>query len=193
MLALAGQSPFASLLRFSQARREVPFVFSLGGELPILEGYIDLLQGEADGAGLIVDYKTNRLDAVEDLEDYTEQEYGLQRLVYALAALAAGYSEVEVAFWYLRTAGGSGNRRVRRVRHRPAEGRALTPRECRLERRLSGHRRAERAALRGLPWTRRAVPRRSRAGARHLATGRPPFRGRAALILFPDSLTCPPD
>jgi ATP-dependent helicase/nuclease subunit A len=36
-----------------------------------------------------------------DLEQLTERHYGIQRAVYALAALRAGALEVEVVHWYL--------------------------------------------------------------------------------------------
>jgi len=102
MLGAAAASPFAARIDFARARREVPFVFSVGDELPILEGFIDVLVAGPEGSALVVDYKTNRLDEETDLELYTQRTYGLQRLVYALAALRDGASEVEVAFWYLQ-------------------------------------------------------------------------------------------
>jgi hypothetical protein len=49
---------------------------------------------------LVIDYKTNRLDGAEPA-DLVEAEYGLQRLVYALAALRAGAERVEVSFVFL--------------------------------------------------------------------------------------------
>jgi hypothetical protein len=47
-----------------------------------------------------VDYKTNRL---EDLtpEEALEDDYALQRLVYALASFRGGADEVEVAYVFL--------------------------------------------------------------------------------------------
>ncbi|HEU5405014.1 MAG TPA: PD-(D/E)XK nuclease family protein, partial [Gaiellaceae bacterium] len=54
----------------------------------------------ADGRALVVDYKTNLLgDAAP--EEIVEQDYRLQRLVYALACFRAGADEVEVVYHFL--------------------------------------------------------------------------------------------
>jgi hypothetical protein len=55
---------------------------------------------EADGKALVVDYKTNVLEDTSPAE-VVEREYRLQRLVYALACLRAGASEVEVVYQFL--------------------------------------------------------------------------------------------
>jgi hypothetical protein len=55
---------------------------------------------EADGKALVVDYKTNVLEDASPAE-VVEREYRLQRLVYALACLRAGASEVEVVYQFL--------------------------------------------------------------------------------------------
>jgi ATP-dependent helicase/nuclease subunit A len=78
-------------------RTEVGFTFERDGVL--VHGYLDLLRLEG-GRGLIVDYKTNRLDETTPAES-VESEYRLQRLVYALAAFGAGADEVEVAYVFL--------------------------------------------------------------------------------------------
>jgi hypothetical protein len=53
-----------------------------------------------DGRALVVDYKTNLLgDAAP--EEIVEQDYRLQRLVYALACFRAGADEVEVVYHFL--------------------------------------------------------------------------------------------
>lgn len=84
-----------------RARREHPFTFSLGTEQPLVTGVLDLLVHEPDGSALIVDYKSDRLAAGEDLEALVQREYGLQRLLYALAAIQAGAERVHVAHWFL--------------------------------------------------------------------------------------------
>jgi ATP-dependent helicase/nuclease subunit A len=82
-------------------RREHPFAFSLGAEEPLISGVIDLLALEADGASLVVDYKSDRVEATTDLEQLVEREYGVQRLLYALAVLRDGAPSVEIVHWFL--------------------------------------------------------------------------------------------
>jgi ATP-dependent helicase/nuclease subunit A len=76
---------------------ERSFAFEHDGVL--LHGRLDVFH-EADGRALVVDYKTNVLEDATPAE-VVEREYGLQRLVYALACLKAGASEVEVTYQFL--------------------------------------------------------------------------------------------
>ena len=62
---------------------ERSFAFEHDGVL--LHGRLDVFH-EADGHALVVDYKTNVLEDASPAE-VVEREYGLQRLVYALACL----------------------------------------------------------------------------------------------------------
>lgn len=82
-------------------RREHPFAFSLGANEPLINGVIDLLALEADGTSLVVDYKSDRVEATVDLEQLVEREYGVQRLLYALAVLRDGAPAVEIVHWFL--------------------------------------------------------------------------------------------
>jgi ATP-dependent helicase/nuclease subunit A len=86
-------------------RREHPFSISLGASEPLLVGVVDLLvherHGSSDESLLIVDYKSDRMQAGDDPAQIAEREYGLQRLVYALAALSSGAERVQVAHWFL--------------------------------------------------------------------------------------------
>ncbi len=82
-------------------RREHPFAFSLAGEQPLISGFIDLLAEERDGGSLVLDYKSDRVDRASDLGALVEREYGIQRLLYALAALREGAAQVEVVHWFL--------------------------------------------------------------------------------------------
>ncbi|MEJ7891944.1 MAG: UvrD-helicase domain-containing protein [Solirubrobacteraceae bacterium] len=104
----------ARLAQAASVRREAPFAFSLdpGGGGLLVNGIVDVLATEADGAILIVDYKTNPLDQASAGDEpagrgrttpaaLTEADYATQRLVYALAALRAGAPRVEVAHCYL--------------------------------------------------------------------------------------------
>jgi RecB family exonuclease len=68
--------------------------------VPLFTGYIDLRAIEADGTHLVVDYKTDRLGGA-DPETVVERGYGVQRRLYALAALRAGAQRVEVAHLFL--------------------------------------------------------------------------------------------
>ena len=79
------------------ARPERPFAFEHDGVL--LHGRLDVLWREGLRA-VVVDYKSNVLDGA-DPHAVVEEEYRLQRLVYALACLRAGAREVEVAYQFL--------------------------------------------------------------------------------------------
>jgi ATP-dependent helicase/nuclease subunit A len=76
---------------------ELPFAFQHDGVL--LHGRLDVY-AEADGHALVVDYKTNRLEELTP-EEALEDEYALQRLVYALAGFRAGAQDVEVVYVFL--------------------------------------------------------------------------------------------
>ena len=108
--ALAAE-PAARLALLRSPRREHPFAFALEqaeGERPsepLVTGFIDLIAEQPDGSTLIVDYKSDRLGGGEDLARIVHEQYGFQRLIYALAALEAGAREVEVAHWFLERPG----------------------------------------------------------------------------------------
>ena len=76
---------------------ERPFAFEHDGVL--LHGRLDVLWREG-GRALVLDYKTNSL-AEGTPEEIVEDDYTLQRLVYALACLRAGAEEVEVVYHFL--------------------------------------------------------------------------------------------
>src|SRR5262249_9381154 len=77
---------------------ERSFAFEHDGVL--IHGRLDVFH-EADGKGLVVDYKTNVLEDLSPAE-VVERDYRIQRLVYALAILRAGASEVEVVYQFLQ-------------------------------------------------------------------------------------------
>jgi ATP-dependent exoDNAse (exonuclease V) beta subunit len=85
---------------------EEAFTLALVGhpQIPLFTGYIDLRAIEPDGTHLIVDYKTDRLDGA-DPEEVVEHGYGVQRRLYALAALRAGAPQAEVAHLFLERPG----------------------------------------------------------------------------------------
>jgi ATP-dependent exoDNAse (exonuclease V) beta subunit len=91
-------SPLARRLsEMEGVRPELPFAFEHDGVL--LHGRFDVYAGSG-GRALVVDYKTNRLEELTP-EVALEDEYAIQRLVYALAALRAGADEVEVVYVFL--------------------------------------------------------------------------------------------
>jgi hypothetical protein len=94
------ESPLsARIARARSVRREHAFAVPLGDTL--LTGVVDVLAVERGGRQLVVDYKTDALDPDADLAAYVEEHYGVQRRVYALAALRGGAARVEVAYAFL--------------------------------------------------------------------------------------------
>jgi ATP-dependent exoDNAse (exonuclease V) beta subunit len=88
----------ARLGRASGVRREQRFGFLHEGIL--ITGMLDVIAGEPRDRSLIVDYKSDRLEAA-DPAAVVASEYAIQQLVYALAGLCAGASEVEVVHVFL--------------------------------------------------------------------------------------------
>ena len=94
-----------------RARREAPFAFApRPGQEPLITGVVDVHATERDDRVLVVDYKTDRL-AGRFPAEIVDHEYGLQRTVYALAALSAGARDVEVAYCFLERSGDHVSRR----------------------------------------------------------------------------------
>jgi ATP-dependent helicase/nuclease subunit A len=83
--------------------REQSFAFALA-DGPMLNGFVDVIAHEADGAALIVDYKSDRVGDA-DLDALVEAHYATQRRIYALAALRSGAPAVEVAHLFLERPG----------------------------------------------------------------------------------------
>jgi len=77
--------------------KERHFTFEHDGVL--VHGYLDAFYLR-EGRALVVDYKTNALGEASP-EEIVEEDYGLQRLVYALASFRAGAEEVEVVYHFL--------------------------------------------------------------------------------------------
>jgi RecB family exonuclease len=94
------QSPLAKrIARARTVHREHGFTVALGDTL--LNGIVDVLAHERGGAQLVVDYKTDALAPGTDIAAYAEERYGVQRRVYALAALRGGAVRVEIAYAFL--------------------------------------------------------------------------------------------
>jgi hypothetical protein len=79
------------------ARPERPFTFEHDGVL--LRGRLDVLWRD-DARALVLDYKTNFLGEREP-QAVADEDYSLQRAVYALVCLLAGAREVEVVYQFL--------------------------------------------------------------------------------------------
>ena len=94
-------SPAVRVAAAVSVRREHPFTFATGPEEELITGVIDLLARESNGNCLVLDYKTDRVRADEDLVLLVERDYGLQRLLYALAVLRDGAPAVEIVHWFL--------------------------------------------------------------------------------------------
>jgi ATP-dependent exoDNAse (exonuclease V) beta subunit len=95
--AYCGSALARRLAALPGAGSERPFAFEHDGVL--FHGVLDVLH--LDGArALVVDFKSNVLDGLAPAE-VVDQEYRLQRLVYALACLRAGAGEVEVVYQFL--------------------------------------------------------------------------------------------
>jgi len=104
MVAAFATSPLRARLSAARAiHREHAFAFALA-DGPLLNGFVDVIAQEDDGAALIVDYKSDHVGDA-DLEALVEASYGGQRRIYALAALRGGAPAVEVAHVFLERAG----------------------------------------------------------------------------------------
>jgi ATP-dependent helicase/nuclease subunit A len=105
LVAAFAASPLcARLAAAADVRTEEAFAFELAGA-ELVRGSLDVAGRERDGTLLIVDYKTDRVDADVDgagLAARVQRDYGVQRLVYALAGIASGAPAVEVAHCFLR-------------------------------------------------------------------------------------------
>ncbi len=101
LLAAARSTELAGRLAASGLRREVPFVFVAGPAETLVTGRLDAVVSEPGGGCLVVDYKSDRVNAADDLAALVDREYGAQRLIYALATLHAGHTDVEVVHWFL--------------------------------------------------------------------------------------------
>jgi ATP-dependent helicase/nuclease subunit A len=87
---------------------ELPFAFC--EDDVVLRGSLDICVRDAEGALLVADLKTTVLGQREP-EAVVESAYGLQRAIYALAALRTGAPATEIAFCFLERAEATVNRR----------------------------------------------------------------------------------
>ena len=108
--AFAGSALRERLGAARAVHREQAFAFALA-DGPMLNGFVDVIAHEADGAALIVDYKSDRVGDA-DLDALVEAHYATQRRIYALAALRSGAPAVEVAHLFLERPGRAGRGRA---------------------------------------------------------------------------------
>jgi ATP-dependent exoDNAse (exonuclease V) beta subunit len=87
----------ARIAQLPKVEKERHFTFVQDGVL--LHGYLDALHLDGPRA-LVLDYKTNVIGDSSP-EEIVEDDYRLQRLVYALACFRAGAEEVEVVYHFL--------------------------------------------------------------------------------------------
>ncbi|HEX2504093.1 MAG TPA: UvrD-helicase domain-containing protein [Miltoncostaeaceae bacterium] len=106
------RSAVADRIRAGRPLAEEPFAVEVGGA--VLSGAIDLLVDEGDGRALVVDWKTHVLSTGLSAADVAA-EYRLQQALYGLAALRAGWREVELAWLLLEDVAGSPSRTVRQA------------------------------------------------------------------------------
>jgi ATP-dependent helicase/nuclease subunit A len=92
-------STFGRLAALADVRREQHFAFSF--QAILITGTFDLLARDPQtGVALVVDYKSDRLGDRTGAE-ITAANYGVQRTVYALAALKLGMPGVEILHIFL--------------------------------------------------------------------------------------------
>ena len=96
LASYCGSKLAARISALEGARKEQSFSFEHDGV--VLHGFIDVLA--LGPHALVVDFKTNALEGASP-EEVTEADYGLQRLVYALACFRAGAEKVEVVYQFL--------------------------------------------------------------------------------------------
>lgn len=102
MLAGLRETPLGRrLARARSVRTEQPFCFALSDGETSITGVFDAIATERDGARLVIDYKTGTVSQDQDIQALVADDYELQRLTYALAALRDGAAAVEVVHWYL--------------------------------------------------------------------------------------------
>ncbi|MGB0093211.1 MAG: UvrD-helicase domain-containing protein [Solirubrobacteraceae bacterium] len=102
--AFAGSELCARLARATDVRREQRFSFLIDGGV-MITGALDALAREPGGRMLVVDYKSDRLEGA-DPGELVARQYATQRLIYAVAALRSGSSEVEVVHTFLELPAG---------------------------------------------------------------------------------------
>ena len=145
---LAAARPRSPPRATSAARRRSPSRSTTGARGRCWSGSLDVLAAEADGAALVVDYKTDRLEGAEPA-DVVDAGYATQRAVYALAALRGGRAARRGRVLLPRAPGEPVDRELRPRRRARAGRRRARARARGARRGVSGHRRGPTATCAG--------------------------------------------
>lgn len=89
-----GSDEAARFASYERRRAEVPFTVAIGDFF--LEGEIDGLADNGDGAAFLIDYKTGGRDG--ETPDQLDEKHRLQASCYACALMRAGYHSVDAHF-----------------------------------------------------------------------------------------------
>ena len=89
-----GSDEAARFAAFENRRAEVPFTVAIGNFF--LEGEIDGLADNGDGAAFLIDYKTGGRN--DEAPEQLDGKHRLQASCYAYALMRAGYESVEAHF-----------------------------------------------------------------------------------------------
>ena len=89
-----GSDEAALFAAFENRRAEVPFTVAIGGFF--LEGEIDGLADNGDGAAFLIDYKTG--GRADETPEQLDEKHRLQASCYAYALMRAGYESVDAHF-----------------------------------------------------------------------------------------------
>ena len=147
--AFAGSALRERLGAARAVHREHAFAFALA-DGPLLNGFVDVIAEEADGAALIVDYKSDHVGDA-DLEALVEAHYATQRRIYALAALRSGAPAVEVAHVFLERPAEPAVVRYEQADAETLDARAARRRGAAAGRRVPGRRGPASRAVRDVP------------------------------------------
>ena len=101
-----GSDEAALFAAFENRRAEVPFTVAIGDFF--LEGEIDGLADNGDGAAFLIDYKTG--GRADETPEQLDEKHRLQASCYAYALMCAGYESVDAHFLRIEHAAADNSR-----------------------------------------------------------------------------------
>ena len=101
-----GSDEAARFAAFENRRAEVPFTVAIGNFF--LEGEIDGLADNGDGAAFLIDYKTG--GRADETPEQLDERHRLQASCYAYALMRAGYESVDAHFLRIEHAAADNSR-----------------------------------------------------------------------------------
>ena len=101
-----GSDEAARFAAFESRRAEVPFTVAIGNFF--LEGEIDGLADNGDGAAFLIDYKTG--GRADETPEQLDERHRLQASCYAYALMRAGYESVDAHFLRIEHAAADNSR-----------------------------------------------------------------------------------